>query len=304
MTGYLLRHVQVLLSSIGQLVRTPIATLMTVGVIGITLALPGGLYVLVDNLERITAGWDRHAQISIFLKPSVKEDELRTLAEGLRDRPDVGAARVITADQALAEFKQQSGFGGALDALSENPLPHTIALVPADGLQATEGLADLVAEMRALPQADDAQLDVEWVRRLHVLLRLARRAVWLLAALLGIAVLLIVSNTVRLAVANRRDEIEIIKLIGGTDPFIRRPFLYAGVVQGTLGGAVACLLIAASVSAVAGLVDELAILYGGGPGLAGLRGLQALILLVAGAGLGWIASRWAVARHLAEIEPR
>ncbi|MDH3637770.1 MAG: hypothetical protein OES09_04825, partial [Gammaproteobacteria bacterium] len=205
--------------------------------------------------------------------------------------------------QALAEFKQQSGFGTALDALADNPLPHTIAVVPTADLRSTDTLRHLVAELEALPQVDDAQLDVEWVQRLHLLLRLARRGVWLLSALLGIAVLLIVSNTVRLAVSNRRDEIEVIKLIGGTDPFIRRPFLYAGFLQGIIGGVIACVLVTGSLSLVTNLVTELTRLYGGSAGLAGLRVTEALVVVTAGGGLGWLASRWAVARHLAEIEP-
>ncbi|MDH3280958.1 MAG: permease-like cell division protein FtsX [Gammaproteobacteria bacterium] len=304
MTGYLLRHVQVLLSSVGQLVRNPVATLMTVGVIGITLALPGGLYVLVENVERLTAGWDRHAQVSVFLTKSATAKNLQDISATLRKRPDIASATPITAAEALMEFQAHAGFGTALDALAENPLPHTIAVVPGPGIGSAEGLRQLVAELQALPEVDDAQLDVEWVQRLHLLLRLARRGVWLLAGLFSIAVLLIVSNTVRLAVSNRRDEIEIIRLIGGTDPFIRRPFLYAGFLQGVVGGAIAWILIAGSLSLITSLVSELAVLYGGGSGLTGLRAAEALALMAVGGGLGWLASRWAVARHLTEIDPQ
>ncbi len=303
MTGYLLRHAQVLFWSLGQLVRNPVTTLMTVGVIGITLALPGGLYVLVENIERLTAGWDRHAQVSVFLNKSASEQDLKKLSDTLSSRAEIASVTPITAQQALAEFQAHAGFGTALDALADNPLPHTIAVVPAPERASPAQLKQLVAELKTEALVDDAQLDVEWVQKLQLVLTLARRGVWLLAALLCIAVLLIVSNTVRLAVANRRDEIEIIRLIGGTDPFIRRPFLYTGCLQGVLGGAVAGLLIAGSLSLLSNPVRELTMLYGGASGLTGLGPTGVAVLLAAGGGLGWLASRWAVARHLAEVEP-
>ena len=161
----------------------------------------------------------------------------------------------------------------------------------------------VLALLLILPGVAQAQFDLEWVRRLDAILRLAQRGVLILALLLGIAVLLVVGNTIRLAILSRRAEIEVIKLIGGTDAFIRRPFLYAGLFQGLFGGLLAWILVAASLALLAGPVRDLAGLYGSGFELAGLGLRAGAILLLGGAFLGWTGSRLAVGRHLRAIEP-
>lgn len=303
MRNYVLRHLQVFFASLGQLVRAPIASAMTVAVIGITLALPAGLYVLLDNARQASGGWDQGAQVSLFLKPAVNDAQAQTLLARLRRLPGIAEAQFISRDAALAEFKKLSGFGDALDTLTNNPLPAVVVVRPTPGYSQAQALEALVADLRRDPAVDIAQVDLDWVKRLQLLLVIAQRGVLMLAVLLGLAVLLIVGNTIRLAVLNRREEIEVIKLIGGTDAFIRRPFLYAGALHGLLGGMLAWLLIQASLTLLSGPIGELSALYGSTYTLTGLPGEASALLLLAGGGLGWIGSRVAVGRHLRTIEP-
>jgi len=301
--NYLLRHVQVLLATLGQMTRAPLATLLTLTVIGITLALPSGLFVMLDNLERVSAGWDRGAQASLFLKRSVTEAGARKLAQQIRAMSAVAGVDYISREAALVEFRKQSGFGTALNALDSNPLPAVLVvrLAVADDPAA---VAPLMKTLAGLPGVDLAQLDIEWLQRLAALLKLAERAVAMLAVLLSLAVMLIIGNTIRLAVVNRRTEIEIIQLVGGTPGFVRRPFLYSGLLQGMLGGLLAWLLVEASLLLLSGPARELAGLYGSNFALTGLGADQGLFLTLAGALLGWIGSRLAVGWQLRQIAMR
>jgi cell division transport system permease protein len=301
--NYLLRHMQVLLAALGQMARAPLATLLTLTVIGITLALPSGLYVMLDNLERVSAGWDRGAQASLFLKHDVTEAGAHKLAQQIRAMPSVAGVDYISREAALAEFKQQSGFGKALNALDNNPLP-AVLVVRLSAASDTAAVESLMADLAHLPGVDLAQLDIEWLRRLAALLSLAQRAVAILAALLSLAVLLIIGNTIRLAVVNRQTEIEIIQLVGGTPGFVRRPFLYTGLLQGLFGGLLAWLLVEASLLLLSGPARELAGLYGSSFALTGLGVDQGLTLALAGGLLGWIGSRLAVGWQLRQIALR
>lgn len=298
--NYLLRHVQVLLAMLGQMARAPLATLLTLTVIGITLALPSGLYVMLDNLERVSAGWDRGAQASLFLKRTVTEAGAHKLAQQIRALSSVAGVDYISREAALAEFKKQSGFGTALNALDSNPLPAVLVVRLSVGNNPA-AVESLMATLARLPGVDLAQLDIEWLRRLAALLQLAERAVAMLAALLSLAVLLIIGNTIRLAVVNRQTEIEIIQLVGGTPGFVRRPFLYTGLFQGLLGGLLAWLLVEASLLLLSGPARELAGLYGSSFALTGLVAEQGFLLAMAGGLLGWVGSRLAVGWQLRQI---
>jgi len=303
MKNYLLRHLQVFFYSIGELARAPVAAFTTIAVIGITLALPAALYVLLGNLQRAGAGWDAGAQISLFLKLDVSKTTAHALADQIRAMPEVASVRYVSRKAALAEFKRLSGFGDALNVLDANPLPAVLLVRPAHSHAGASAAERLVQTLGKLREVDLAQLDLEWVKRLDAMLRLAQRGVLILASLLAVAVLLVVGNTIRLAILNRRTEIEVIKLIGGTDTFIRRPFLYAGLFQGLLGAVLAWILVTMSLALLAGPVQDLAGLYGSRFELAGLGPQAGAGLLVAGAILGWLGSRLAVGRHLRAIEP-
>lgn len=299
---YLLRHAQVLFAALGQLARAPLATALTLAAIGITLALPSGLYVMLNNLERLSAGWERSTQISLFLKRDISEAGAHKLAQQVRALPTVTGVDFISRETAFAEFKRDSGFGAALNALDSNPLPAVLIVRPA----ASDPLAieTLVASLARLPGVDLAQLDIEWLRRLASLLQLAERGVLLLAVLLSLAVLLIIGNTIRLVVVTRQTEIEIVQLVGGTPAFIRRPFLYTGLLQGLFGGLLAWLLVDASLLFLNGPAQELAGLYGSGFGLTGLGLGAGTTLALGGAALGWAGARLAVGQQLRRFDTR
>jgi cell division transport system permease protein len=302
MVNHLLRHVQAALFSLGQLVRTPLASLMTVAVIGIALALPTGLYVLIDNMQRVSGGWDTTARISMFLKKSIPEDRARHLASRIGKIPAVASVEYVSPKAALEEFKRLSGFGDTLSAL-DNPLPAVILIAPKTGTANDKDLQTLVERLKKNREADLVQLDLQWVRRLNALLDIARRGAMMLGVVLAAAVLLIIGNTIRLSVLNRRDEIEVIKLVGGTNAFIRRPFLYSGVYQGLFGAIGAWVLIEGSLALLRGPVSGLAMLYNSDFSVQGLAWRASGALLLSGALLGWFGSRIAVGRHLSEIEP-
>lgn len=276
---------------------------MTVLAIGITLALPTLLYLLVENVENISRNWQGRAQISIFLKLDTTIESARDLQQDLFERPEIESSRLITAQQALDEFKNQSGFGAALDILSDNPLPASILLHLKRDHDHPDVIEKLVEETQANPEVDLAQWDMAWIKRLHVILKLVQRAVLMLAVLLVLAVVIIISNTIRLAIMNRRDEIEIMKLIGATGSFIRRPFLYGGVLQGLLGALCAGAIVSACIGLLENPVGELVMLYHGDFSTSGLNLRAFITLLLAGSGLGWLAARAAVGRYLEQIEP-
>lgn len=299
---YARRHAYVLGATLGQLFRAPLAAAMTIGAIGITLSLPTGLYLVVANLERMSAGLDAGGQISLFLARDTSDAAARKLAERIGRMRGVARVEYISRDQALAEFKRLSGFGEALNLLDRNPLPAVLTVHPAK-TSTPETVRALVQELRAFEAVESAQIDLDWVRRLHALLALAERAVWVLAGLLGLAVLLTVGNTVRLAVMNRRDEIEVMKLMGGTNAFIRRPFLYFGVLHGLLGAATTWGVIQLVILLLQEPIADLAALYGSDLRIQGLSGEATGFLLAAGALLGWLGARVSVGRHLRAIEP-
>ncbi len=301
--NYLLRHLQVFFYSLGVLSRSPFATLMTTAVIGIALALPSGLHVVLKNAQQLSGGWDGAAQISLFLKRSVGEAEAERLARQIETLPQVAGVTYISRREALDEFQRLSGFGDALQALQDNPLPSVLVIQPVATENTPEATAALLEHLRAYPPVDLAQLDMQWVKRLYVIMELVRRGVVVLAILLALAVLLVVGNTIRLAIQNRRDEIVIMKLIGGTDAFIRRPFLYTGFWYGLLGGLIAWVLVSLSLSILADPVERLAGLYQSRFALSGLDLASMLMLLGASVLLGLTGSWLAVGRHLRDIEP-
>jgi len=303
MRNYLLRHAQVLLYTLGQLVQSPITTLMTLLVIAITLVLPTGLYVMLQNLQGLSGSFGDSVRITVFLDKSASENQTNTLLGRLRNDPRIQKVRYLNPQQALDDFKSISGFGSVIDRLGENPLPGVVTVIPVAEELPLDKLEALATDLGRMDHVDFAQLDSKWVERLRILLQLGTRGVYLLATLLALGVLLIIGNTIRLAVLNRRREIEIIKLVGGTDAFVRRPFLYNGTLQGAVGAIIAVGLLYAVLVGLAGPVADLSKAYGSqfslrGPGLAG-----SALLILAGAVLGWLGARLAVWRHLRDIEP-
>lgn len=300
---YLLRHAEVLVSSLGRLWRNPVASLMTVAVIGIALALPTGLHLVLENARLLSGGWDGSTQVSLFLRRELPAAESQRLAAALQVRPEIATTTLIPRAEALAEFRALSGFGGALDALDDNPLPDVIVVRPAPSHAAPGTVEGLVAELAVEPGVEHARLDMQWVKRLYALMEIVRRGVEVIAALLALAVLLVVGNTIRLDIQSRRREIEVAKLIGATDAFIRRPFLYSGAWYGLLGGLAAWLLVSLALWATGGPVQQLALLYQSQFRLVAADTGTVLTLLAGGALLGLLGSWLAVGRHLRAIEP-
>jgi cell division transport system permease protein len=300
---YLQRHAQVALDSLGRLYRNPLPSIMTAAVIGIALALPSGLYLLLDNLHRMSGSWDGQASISVFLKGNVPAQQAEGLATRIRQWPEVAALRLITPEQALEEFTAASGFADALETLDENPLPAVLIVAPRGEYTAPEPAAQLQKKLRNLPEVDLAQLDLEWVQRLAAMIDIARRGILVTGTLLALAVLLVIGNTIRLEIQNRRAEIVVTKLIGATNAFVRRPFLYSGLWYGLLGALLAWLLVVTGFWLLADPVARLAGLYHSDFALRTLPLLSLGLLLASGILLGLLGSWLAVGRHLTAIEP-
>jgi len=278
MVSYFVHHLRVFIASLGELTRHPMATLMTTAVIAIALALPTGLYLALNNIGGLSAGWDGSTQISLFLHTRVSEKKAQTFAKRLQRHNEIDKVKLISKKQGLEQFRELSGFGDALEFLDDNPLPIVLVVQPIVDPQRPDKITHLVKEL------EDEKL-VE------------------LASLLGLAVLLVIGNTIRLDIQNRRAEIEVAKLIGASNAFIRRPFLYTGLWYGLIGGLMAWLLTALSLSFLEGPVQKLAVLYHSTFQLSGLEGSNILVLIGISCGLGLLGSWLAVGRHLSEIEP-
>jgi cell division transport system permease protein len=270
-------------------------------VIAIAIALPAGLRVIVNNADLLSDSWQGAADFTVYLKLDVASDEARALADEVRARDDVEEVTFISRDEALAEFRVRSGFGDALGALEENPLPHALVVRPAGG--AAADVEPLARDLDALDATDLVQLDTEWVARLRGMLMLLARIVDIVTVLLCLAVVLVIGNTIRLEINNRSTEIEVMKLVGGTDGFIRRPFLYLGFWYGFGGALAAALLVVIALALISGPVEALAGLYSSGYRLTGLALEETAVLLAGGAVLGWAGAWLAAARHLRAIEP-
>jgi cell division transport system permease protein len=302
--GWSARHGHALLSTTGHLARHGLATALTVAVMGLALALPLALDVLVRNVRAATGDFSESVGLSVYFKPDVPESKARQLTRIASERNGVASATLITASEALAEFRAQSGFGAALDALPDNPLPNVLTLRPKPDAASPAELEALRSYLTAWPEVDSVQLDRDWVLRLGAILELLRQVTLIAGVLLAAGVLAVIGNTIRLEILNRREEIEVTKLVGGSNGFVRRPFLYAGVLYGALAGLIGWGLVAVAQVALAPASLRLAAAYGSTFQLAGptLEDLGALLL--GGMILGWFGAWIAASRQLSRIEPR
>ncbi len=290
--------------SIVDIFSSPISNFMTVLVIAIALALPAGLQILLDNGKTLSNSWDGASRISLYLKTNVSQQQLTTLAETIKQKPGVSQVEMITQEQALDDFKTRSGFADAIAQLDYNPLPPVLIIQPYSTHTSPEASEKMLLEFQKIPQVELAKLDLDWVRKLHALLQLAEKVASALGLALAIAVLLIVGNTIRLSVQNRRDEIEVVKLVGATDAFIRRPFLYTGFWYGLIAGILCWLLLTISLAFLKQPIQNLAGLYESQYNLSGLSWLQSFQLIGLSCGLGLLGSWLSVGRHIQQIEPR
>lgn len=301
--GYLGHHRKVAGDSARRLLKSPGASLMTWTVMGVALALPVGLLLLLASLQNISAGWENAARVTVYLTESATLDEARKLRLDVATRTDVLDVELIDKTTALAEFRADSGLGDALDYLDDNPLPHTLLVTPALAARSENGIRNLVAALQQTSGVDQVQVDLGWLQRLNAIADVLGRSVWALALLLAVAVVLVIGNTIRLAIENRRDEIVVARLVGGTDAFVRRPFLYTGIWYGLGGGVIAFVVIELSLWWLSAPVDRLANLYNSQFELVGLSFDGVLALLAAAVLFGWLGAWLAVKRHLDAIEP-
>jgi len=302
MKSWLRQHRQAIAAAFGKIAAQKSAAALNALVIGIALALPAGGYALLASLRVATAGAALEPQLSVFLKVDATRAEAEAVGARLRADSRVRDVRFVAREQALKELRTIEGLGDVVAALGNNPLPDAFVLRPKSADPAA--LETLAAGVRALPSVATVQANSAWARRLGALAGTARLAIALLAALLAFGLVAITFNTIRLQVLTQRAEIEIAKLIGATDAFIQRPFLYLGALQGLAGGLVALAILWGSLFALNVGVAELAASYGSGFRLAALSPGDALALVVFSASLGWFGSFLSVSKYLLEIEPK
>lgn len=300
---WFLLHVRTCIGAFGRLARQPFASLMTVLVIAVTLALPASMHLVIKNAQSISSNWENAFDFSVYLKSNVALQDAERLARLIEQRADVAYVNLVSAQQALDEFKSASGFGTALDHLTTNPLPHTLVVRPS-GANTEQSMILLHEELGNLPEADLVQVDTDWVQRFHAILDILRRAIGIGAGLLGIAIVVIIGNTIRLDIQNRREEIEVTKLIGASNAFVRRPFLYSGLWYGLAGGLLALALVGYGLYALEPPVRRLAGLYNSSFSVLDLDLTESLIIIGIGILLGLAGSWLAAARHMRRIEPR
>jgi len=284
-------HLHSIVYSLGRAMRKPWATLLTMAVMALALALPLGLSIALDNLKQFAGSVQQSRDINVFLKTDIDAAAANALAATLRGRADVAAVALRTPEQGMAELRDSAGLGEALDALDDNPLPTLLIVTPAAADD-----AQLAASLSALPQADLVQHDALWRKRLDGWLRFGERLVQVLSVLLGAGAALVVGNTVRLDIQSRREEIGVLQLLGASDGFIRRPFLYLGAWYGFGAGVLALGLIAASGLALGPPLAELADSYGSHFALHGLDALHSAFVLLGTLLLGWLGA-WLVTGH-------
>ncbi|WP_456378899.1 permease-like cell division protein FtsX [Thiolapillus sp.] len=302
-TIWLGRHGQALFSSLGRLWQRPLGSFMTLLVLGIAIALPLGLHLLVNNLQQLASQWDSGASISVFLKESTGEKAAKALLNALQAEKNIGEIKHISPRQAMEEFRQHADFAAALELLDDNPLPHVLLIYPQDANLSADKLQALLQNLENHPEVELALADLQWVERFQGITRIIQRASLVLALLLSLAVLLIIGNTIRLEIQGRRDEIGIIKLVGGSNAFIRRPFLYEGFWYGLFGSLIAIALILLSALALQDPVTRLAALYQSNFQLSGLA-LNTILSSIGISILLGILGAWiAVHQHLGEMEP-
>ena len=296
---WLLRHLHSLVFTFGQIVRSPLNTLLTAAVIGIALALPASLFVLLDNVKTLTDRWEGAAQLSLYLVENLPKQATDKLLADIEQMNEIERVRLITPAQALEEYQQLTGFDDLGAALGDdNPLPAVVVLYLGKHHATNTGVRALVERFSARTEIQLVQSDLRWLERLRSIIAVVHRGIGVVAALFGLGVLLIVGNTIRMAVQSRREEIEITLLVGATGAFIRRPFLYSGLWYGLLGSLLAWLLVASAVELLAGPVLELATLYHSEFRLRGPGPAPVAALLTAGATLGLIGSWLAVSLQL------
>lgn len=302
MKAWFWSHVSAFVGTLVRLFRAPVATLLNIGVLGIALALPAGFYVVLANVQGYARVFAADPRLSVFLALNAPAKDVEAIGARLREHGGVRGVRFVPREEALKQLRARTGLADVIDSLPENPLPDAFVVEPRDPApQALEALRD---EVGGWPKVAHVELDAVWARRLEAGLHVARLAVWLLGVLFAFALIAVTFNTIRLQILTRREEIDVAKLIGATDPFIRRPLLYFGSVQGLAGGLAAWAIVAISIYLLNGGLASLSQLYGARIELQQLRLADALSLLAFATALGWLGAWLSVNQHLARLDLR
>lgn len=301
MTRILALHLGVLHTVLRRMFASRLAGFLNILVIGIALSLPAGMYLLLQNAQELAAQFSGTPQISLFLEMNANTEEIDRLSQQLAQHPGVASVEFVARAQALEQLRQNTELSDLIGGLEQNPLPDAFVVHPKPG--DAKSLDALRGELAKLNRVKEAQLDSAWAYKLEALLKFWRVGVLIFASLLSLALIAITFNTIRLQILTQRDEIEIAKLIGATDGFVRRPFLYFGATQGLLGGIMAWLIVTASLLLLNEPLYELSHLYSSQFTLHPLSFGDSLSLLLFSIYLGWLGAWLSVARHLSRIEP-
>ncbi len=294
-------HARQAVSSLGELWRTPVWAFVTVAVLGVSMTLPATLHLLVKNIQQVSRSYDQSFEISLFLKNEATPTDIASFVTILQGDPQVAKVRLIDKAAAMAEFKQQSGFGEAIRFLDQNPLPDVLVVTPTENLPSAA--EDLLQKLEKERFVDLAKLDISWLERLAALMALMQQAVYTIAVLLLCAALLVIGNTIRLLIMDKKAEIEVMKLVGATDAFIQRPFLYTGVWLGIFGGFLAFLVIEFMILWLRAAIAKVTQLYQSDFVINSLSLAEFGVLMAIGTGLGLFGSYLAVRSHIKAIEP-
>jgi cell division transport system permease protein len=302
MRAWLAHHARSLIDVIARLARAPMTNLLNIAIIGVALALPTGLYIGLQSLQSFVATTPAEPQLTIFMKLDATSAQIEETGNRLRRHGGVRGVRYVSREDALSELKRNAGLGDVLAGLEGNPLPAAFVVDARES--GAQTLERMQTEFSAFPKVDLVKLDSEWARRLEAIVRLGRTVVIMLASLLGFALVAVTFNTIRLQILTRRDEIEVSRLIGATDSFIRRPFLYYGFVLGFAGGIAGCTMVAGGVIWLNRHLTELSQLYATELRLSHVPTPDMLSIVVFTALLGWLGAWLSVTRHLSTLKPR
>lgn len=297
-------HKEAIQHSLSRLWDSPISTWITLLAIAVALSLPASLHLLLKNLKSLTDEKREVPTISLFIKQNISEQQARDRAELLQELPEIEKVVFIAKDEALEDFRHITGFAETLETLEENPLPHVLVVTPKLNLigNPDKEMENLAEKLDSYPEVDLVQMDLQWVRRLRSILRITERAIMVISILLALTVLLVIGNTIKLNIENRKEEIAVLKFIGASAAYIRRPFLYTGVWYGLFGGVMSLVLVHIALLGFVSPVNELAKLYGSTFVISGLGVSMTFVIILTSSLLGFLGAWIAVSHHLKKAQ--
>jgi cell division transport system permease protein len=284
--------------------RQPLATLLTVMVIAISLTLPSVCYMVWKNVNQAAEQWYPAPQLTVYLNKTLDDDAAENVVAQLKKEEGVDKVNYLSREEAMGEFRNWSGFGGAMDMLEQNPLPAVAIITPKLTFQNSDTMTNLSARVAKVQGVDEVKMDDSWFARLAALTGLVGQVAAMIGVLMIVAVFLVIGNSVRLSIFARRDTINVQKLIGATDGFILRPFLYGGALLGFAGALLSLILSEVLVFRLETVVTQVAAVFGTTFNLTGLAWDESLLLLLISAMIGWIAAWLATVQHLRRFTPQ